>query len=205
MTKRKLPLGGASAPSDAEPVVEPAKLPRLDDTASTGTSALCQLMETINGRWGDLAAMPTLSSAEGASIPPFGQTEFLIKMKGSRSYRCTCTLFATNVVDVLVPDVPVCYRQVDELQGMYFQDDSPPNLDFLPELCVEVPKKDLTLQKVWGTLRLVSPIELVLAMLTACVRDIQADMYLKEWRNCLRAVPMVFQLCETPRIPSCTA
>ena len=117
-------------------------------------------------------------------------------MRDGRPYKCSCSVFALNVTYLLAPHVPLCSRQVEELKTMYYPDESPPSVDGQQEVCVEIKKKDMKLQAEWGNLRLVSPIDNIVAMLRACVRDIKNDTHCEVWRRCLRALPMTFMFFE---------
>ena len=118
-------------------------------------------------------------------------------MKDGRPYKCSCSVFALNIIDILSPSVPICSRQVEEIKCMLFLDGQPPSVDNQHEMCVEVAKKDLVMQQAWGSLRQISPIEMTVAMLRACVRDVESPVdHSAEWEKCLRSIPMSFKFCE---------
>ena len=187
-------VAGPSPDLPAPPVVLDSAAPAAE--ALGVVVELGNLITKITGCWGDIQQART--TTQGASLPPFDQRSFSKMMSENRVYKCTCSIFAINLIDIITPDVPVCSRQVEELKRMYFPGNGqPPDIDNLPEFCVEVTKKDMVLEKARGCLRQVSPIETTLAMLRACCRDLDQGTDQESWYNCLLGVPMTFKFFES--------
>ena len=171
--------------------------PEPEKQAAAAAVEISKLVDIITSKFDSIQNAPPLTLKDGALIPLFDQAEFIPKTKDGRPYKCSCSVFALNIIDILSPSVPICSRQVEELKCMFFPDGQPPSVDNQHEICVEVTKKDMVMQQAWGSFRQISPIEMTVAMLRACVRDVESPVdHSAEWEKCLRSIPMSFKFCE---------
>ena len=96
---------------------------------------------------------------------------FHARMAEGRAYKCCCPIFMLNLLDSPTPQVPICNRQLADYTSHFFS--TAPDLDDMPEFHVSAPK-NLDIDKAWGMLRQVSPLEVTMPMLTGCARALDS-------------------------------